>query len=130
KEQWFSPFLAGLIALSLHQAAYQAEINRTALQSVPLGQIEAGKALGLTRLQAFFLVTVPQAMHFVNGPEVQAKLSNADGRLAQWIASGKSDSELLEEMFVACTRGTVRDGVELGTISAPQTIEPRTTATT
>ncbi len=46
-------------------------------------------------------VTVPQAMHFVNGPEVQAKLSNADGRLAQWIASGKSDSELLEEMFVA-----------------------------
>lgn len=70
KEQWFSPFLAGLVALSLHQAAYQAEINRTALQSVPIGQIEAGKALGLTRLQVFFLVTVPQAMRIAIPPSV------------------------------------------------------------
>jgi polar amino acid transport system permease protein len=70
KEQWFSPFLAGFIALSLHQAAYQAEINRTALQSVPTGQIEAGKALGLTRLQVFFLITVPQAMRIAIPPSV------------------------------------------------------------
>lgn len=70
KEQWFSPFLAGLVALSLHQAAYQAEINRTALQSVPAGQIEAGKALGLTRLQVFFLITVPQAMRIAIPPSV------------------------------------------------------------
>jgi hypothetical protein len=45
-------------------------------------------------------VTVPQALHFVNGPEVQQKLSSADGRLAAWLDSGKSDSEVLDEMYL------------------------------
>ena len=46
-------------------------------------------------------VTVPQALHFVNGPEVQTKLTHADGRLSRWLASEKSDSEILEEMFLS-----------------------------
>jgi hypothetical protein len=45
-------------------------------------------------------VTVSQALHFVNGPEVQQKLSSPDGRLAQWLGSGMKDSELLDEMFL------------------------------
>lgn len=46
-------------------------------------------------------VTVTQALHFVNGPEVQKKLTAADGRLTRWLESGKTDSELLDEMFLA-----------------------------
>ena len=46
-------------------------------------------------------VTISQALHFVNGPEVQQKLSNPDSRLAQMLRSGKSDSELVEELFLA-----------------------------
>ena len=46
-------------------------------------------------------VTTPQALHFVNGPELQAKLASPDGRLSQWLSSGRSNSELLEEMFLS-----------------------------
>ncbi len=46
-------------------------------------------------------VTVTQALHFVNGPEVQGKLAHPDGRLARWLDSGKSDGEVLDEMFLA-----------------------------
>lgn len=46
-------------------------------------------------------VTVSQALHSVNGTDIQAKLAAGDGRLAQWLQSGKSDSEVLEEMFLA-----------------------------
>ena len=41
------PFWAGLIALILSESAYMAEIHRGALQAIPNGQIEAGKALGI-----------------------------------------------------------------------------------
>jgi ABC-type amino acid transport system permease subunit len=58
---WFTPFLAALLALSLNEAAYQAEISRAALLSVPAGQLDAAQALGLTGVQAFLLVRLPQA---------------------------------------------------------------------
>jgi hypothetical protein len=45
-------------------------------------------------------VTVPQALHFVNGPEVQEKLSSVDGRLARWLESEKTDASLLDEIFL------------------------------
>jgi len=46
-------------------------------------------------------VTVSQALHLVNGPEFQQKVTQPDSRLNQWIAAGMSDSQLLEEMFLA-----------------------------
>ncbi|MBS1824552.1 MAG: DUF1553 domain-containing protein [Acidobacteria bacterium] len=45
-------------------------------------------------------VTVSQALHFVNSPDVQAKIASPESRLAQWLESGKSDSEVLEELFL------------------------------
>jgi len=45
-------------------------------------------------------VTTSQALHFVNGPEMQAKLSGPDGRLARWLTPGRTDGEVLEEMFL------------------------------
>jgi len=51
----------GVVALALHTAAYQAEIVRAGILSVPAGQTDAADALGLSRLRTMFVVTLPQA---------------------------------------------------------------------
>ena len=45
---------SGAVALTLFSAAQMTELTRGALQSIPKGQIEAGKAIGLTFPQIFF----------------------------------------------------------------------------
>lgn len=50
-----------IFAFTLNTAAYQAEIFRGAIRSVPRGQREAAAALGLTRLQIARRVVLPQA---------------------------------------------------------------------
>jgi putative lysine/arginine/ornithine/histidine/octopine transport system permease protein len=54
------PFTAGLTALSLVFGSYASETFRAAFQSVPRGQIEAGRAYGFTRAQTFRLIELPQ----------------------------------------------------------------------
>ncbi len=63
-----SPFTAGLLALTLNTAAYQAEYFRGAIQAVKTGQMLAARALGLTRLQAIRYVILPQALRLVIPP--------------------------------------------------------------
>jgi hypothetical protein len=46
-------------------------------------------------------VTVSQALHFINGPDLQDKVANADGRLAQWLRSDMPDSKIVEELYLA-----------------------------
>ncbi|WP_342594952.1 amino acid ABC transporter permease/ATP-binding protein [Salinicola lusitanus] len=55
------PFYAGLISLILTEAAYMAEIHRGGLLSVPQGQREAARALGIRPLGMQRLVVLPQA---------------------------------------------------------------------
>ncbi len=55
-----SAFVAGVIALSVVVAAYSGEVWVAALQTVPPGQVEAARSLGLDRRRAFFLVVLPQ----------------------------------------------------------------------
>ncbi len=50
---------------TLFTAAYLAEIVRGGLQSIPKGQLEAGKALGLSTVKITFLITLPQALRNV-----------------------------------------------------------------
>ena len=57
-----SPLPAAIIAVTLLNSAYVAEIFRSALESVDPGQVEASTALGLSRLHAFFDVILPQAL--------------------------------------------------------------------
>ncbi|MCS7239855.1 MAG: amino acid ABC transporter permease [Candidatus Bipolaricaulota bacterium] len=64
----FSPVVAGLLALTLNTAAYQAEYFRGAIQSVRIGQMQAALALGLSRLQAVRYVVLPQALRLVIPP--------------------------------------------------------------
>ncbi|MDN5490184.1 MAG: amino acid ABC transporter permease, partial [Acinetobacter sp.] len=57
-----SPFISGLLALALSEAAYIAEIHRGGLNSIAKGQIEAGKALGLKYTGIQRLIVIPQAL--------------------------------------------------------------------
>ena len=55
-----SPFGAGLVALSLVFGSYASETFRGAFQSVPKGQVEAGRAYGFSAWQCFRLIQLPQ----------------------------------------------------------------------
>lgn len=55
-------FLAALLALGFRSAAYQSQIFRGAIQSVSGGQMEAARAVGLSKRQAIQHVIVPQAL--------------------------------------------------------------------
>jgi polar amino acid transport system permease protein len=64
----FTPMEAGIVALSLNEGAYMAEIARAGLLSVDEGQTEAAHALGMSRGQTLRLVVLPQAMRVILPP--------------------------------------------------------------
>ena len=57
-----SPNTAALVALVVNVGAYGTEIIRTGIESIPRGQIEAGRALGLNPVQIFRYVVVKPAL--------------------------------------------------------------------
>lgn len=60
-----TPFMAAVLGLALHEGAYMAEIVRGGVQAVGRGQSQAAIALGMTRLQAFGRITLPQALRII-----------------------------------------------------------------
>ncbi len=58
REAWY----CALFAMTLNTAAYQAEILRGAIESVPRGQTEGAKSLGLPRSITFWKIIMPQAL--------------------------------------------------------------------
>ncbi len=59
-----SPFIAGVIALSVVFGAFAGEVLRGAFQALDPGQIEAGQAMGLSRLDQFRFIKLPQIWRF------------------------------------------------------------------
>ena len=57
--------LRAMIGMTLFAAAYMAENIRGGLQAIPLGQIEAAKAVGLNGFQTMALIVLPQALRLV-----------------------------------------------------------------
>ena len=58
----FSPFVSGIIALSISESAFQAEIFRAGINSIKKAQWEAGSSLGLNFFKRLRLVIIPQAI--------------------------------------------------------------------
>jgi len=58
----FSPFVSGIIALSISESAFQAEIFRAGINSIKKAQWEAGSSLGLNFFKRLRLVILPQAI--------------------------------------------------------------------
>lgn len=61
-------FYATIIGFSINYAAYFAEIYRSGIQSIPLGQREAAKVLGYSRVQTFWKIIFPQMVKRVLPP--------------------------------------------------------------
>ncbi|WP_287154682.1 amino acid ABC transporter permease [Candidatus Solincola tengchongensis] len=62
------PFIAGVAALTICYAAYEAEIFRAGIESIHRGQMEAARSLGMGYLQAMRYVVLPQAIRNVIPP--------------------------------------------------------------
>ena len=68
---WFgepSPFWYGVFGLTITYGAYMAEVYRAGIESVPGGQMEAARSLGMSHGQAMRYVIVPQAVRRVIPP--------------------------------------------------------------
>lgn len=61
-------FFAVIIAFVLNYAAYFAEIYRSGIESMPLGQYEAAKVLGYSKAQTFFKIILPQVFKRILPP--------------------------------------------------------------
>lgn len=55
------PFWCATATMTLHTAAYIAEILRGAIQAIPPGEIEAARALGMSKPKALFYIILPRA---------------------------------------------------------------------
>ncbi len=68
-------FAALLTGLVIYTAAFTAEVVRAGIQSVPRGQIEAARAVGLTQAQLLRLVVFPQALRVIIPPLISQYLN-------------------------------------------------------
>ena len=58
------PYFCALLSLTLNTAAYTAEILRGAIQAVPYGEIEAARALGMSKATIVRRILLPKAFRF------------------------------------------------------------------
>jgi polar amino acid transport system substrate-binding protein len=62
------PMAAAILGFGLNYAAYQAEIYRAGIASIPVGQWEAGASLGMSRFHIFRRIILPQAVRVILPP--------------------------------------------------------------
>lgn len=63
-----TPAVAALLGLGINQGAYTSEVMRAGMLSVDIGQYEAAKSIGMTRLKALRRIVFPQAMRVIIPP--------------------------------------------------------------
>ena len=61
-------FTATIVAITINYACYFSEIYRGGIESIPLGQYEAGQVLGMTKSQIFFKVVLLQVVKRIVAP--------------------------------------------------------------
>ena len=95
------PFPAAVIVFSINEGAYCAETMRAALESVPVGQLEAGYCVGMSYLQIIWRIVLPQAFRTAFPPLSNSLISMVkDTSLAANIT--------VMEMFMATQRIVAR----------------------
>ena len=91
-------FFRACVALTLYTSAFVCEAIRSGVNSVPMGQAEAGRAIGLTFSQAMRFIVLPQAMRAVIPPltSVQvALIKNTSIAAAFGIAEATSEMRIM-----------------------------------
>ena len=61
-------FLVGVVGFGLNYGAYESEIYRAGIASIPVGQWEAAASLGMSPLRIFFRIILPQAIKVILPP--------------------------------------------------------------
>jgi polar amino acid transport system permease protein len=56
-----SGFMAATLALGFRSSAYQSQIFRGAILTIPTGQMMAARSMGMSRIRAIFSIVLPQA---------------------------------------------------------------------
>ena len=85
-----SRIIAVIIAFIINYAAYFSEIYRGGIESIPVGQYEAGQVLGLTKTQTFFKVVLFQVVKRIMAPMSNEVITLVkDTSLADVIAVGE-----------------------------------------
>lgn len=85
-----SRIIAVIIAFIINYAAYFSEIYRGGIESIPVGQYEAGQVLGLTKAQTFFKVVLFQVVKRIMAPMSNEVITLVkDTSLANVIAVGE-----------------------------------------
>ncbi len=91
------PFPSAVIVFSINEGAYCAETMRAALESVPVGQLEAGYCVGMSYLQIMRRIVLPQALRTAFPP-----LSNS--LIAMVKDTSLASNITVTEMFMATQR--------------------------
>lgn len=95
------PFPAAVIVFSLNEGAYASETVRAALESVPVGQMEAGYCVGMTYMQTMRRIILPQAMR-------TAFPSLSNSLIAMVKDTSLAANITVTEMFMAAQRIVAR----------------------
>lgn len=108
-----SYFQAAVVALTVYTSAFICEVVRSGINTVPLGQAEAGRALGLSFPQLLGHVVLPQAMRSVAPPMIStliallknttiaAGFSVAEAGRIRSILSDNGENQLVGLLWVA-----------------------------
>lgn len=67
-EHRVEPFVAAVAACGINSGAYVSEIFRAGIQAIDVGQMEAGRSLGLSWWQTMYYVILPQAVRNILPP--------------------------------------------------------------
>lgn len=95
------PFPAAVLVFAVNEGAYCAETMRAALESVPVGQIEAGYCVGMSYTQIIRRIVLPQALRTAFPP-----LSNS--LIAMVKDTSLASNITVMEMFMATQRIAAR----------------------
>jgi glutamate transport system permease protein len=106
-------FTAAVVALTVYTSAFICEVVRSGINTVPVGQAEAGRALGLTFNQILGQVVLPQALRSVVPPlistliallkntTIAAGFSVAEAGAIRSYLSERGDNQLVGLLWVA-----------------------------
>jgi polar amino acid transport system permease protein len=63
-----NPIVMAILGMTICYAAYMSEVYRAGIESIPKGQMEAARSLGMTYVQAMWYVILPQAIRVILPP--------------------------------------------------------------
>ena len=98
----YTVYFRAFFVLSLNSAAYMAEIFRAGIQSIPKGQMEAARSLGMTTPQAMTFVIIPQTVRRIL-PTLMSEFILLFKDTALLAAVGVAEMTLRSREFVAST---------------------------